>query len=81
MFITANREALEKDLARGNGETVESLAALMGCSDSALFGSKMQQRYESIFPNQKASSDSVVDSILNAVSADEQLAKNCAIVG
>ena len=70
LFITANREALEKDVARGNGETVSTLSGLMGCQDEESFGSKLQSNYSKIFPSQKTSTENVVESIT-------QLSTNC----
>lgn len=70
LFITANREALEKDVARGNGETVSTLSGLMGCQNESAFGSKLQSNFGKIFPSQKTSTENVVESI-------SKLSTNC----
>lgn len=70
LFITANREALEKDVARGNGETVSTLSDLMRCQDPKSFGNKLQSNYGKIFPSQKTSTENVVESIAT-------LSENC----
>jgi hypothetical protein len=66
LFITANREAVEKDIARGSGETVVSLSQIMGCKDSAAYGRNLQSQYATIFPSAQVSTDVVVDKIMNA---------------
>jgi hypothetical protein len=70
LFITANRDALEKDAARGNGETIATLSTLVGCADVKAFGSQLQTNYGKIFPSQKVSTENVVDSIVD-------LSKSC----
>lgn len=49
-FIETNREAFAKDAARGNGETIDSLAALAGCADVQAVGAVLQSEFSSIFP-------------------------------
>lgn len=77
LFITANRDALEKDISRGNGETVSALSGIMGCRDSTRVGAELQRNFEMIFPNDKVSTDQVVHSILNTVKGSPTLAKSC----
>jgi hypothetical protein len=77
LFITANREALEKDVARGGGETVSTLSELMGCQDTKTFGATLQSNYGKIFPSQNTSTETVVDSIVGTVQSDAELAKSC----
>lgn len=63
LFIEGNREALEKDVARGGGETVATLSSIMGCKDSSAFGAVLQKNYGKIFPSQAAATENVVQSI------------------
>ena len=67
LFITANREALEKDISRGSGESVATLSEIMGCGDAQAFGTKLQSNYSRIFPDQNVSTDSVVSTIQSMV--------------
>jgi hypothetical protein len=77
LFITANREALEKDISRGNGETVVHLSKIIGCKDSSKLGVKLQQNFGNIFPNENVSSDQVTQSVLDTVKSDSDLTKTC----
>ena len=70
LFIAVNQEALKKDIARGQGETLAGLSQIMNCSDSTL-GAKLQSNYGRIFPTSQTGSDQVADSILG-------FAKGCA---
>ncbi len=45
-FIDANKEVLAKDMARGSGETIKSLASLGGCKNSAAVGTHLQSQYK-----------------------------------
>jgi hypothetical protein len=75
-FIETNREALAKDIARGNGETIVSLAAIGGCNDSKAVGSKLQTNFIGIFPYATVSDEVVSDSIIDMMSADASLSCN-----
>ena len=79
-FIYANREALEKDIARGNGETLSGLTQVLGCSDSSVIGKKLQGNFGKIFPSQDVSTDHVVDSIMGEVRIDPSLAAQCSTI-
>ena len=73
VFIDANREALAKDMARGSGETIATLASLTGCSDPKVVGSTLQKNFSAIIPNEKVSNDVVADNVLATLKADKQL--------
>lgn len=49
VFIEQNKLALEKDIARGQGETVRSLQALLECSNQN-FASDLKINYSKSFP-------------------------------
>jgi hypothetical protein len=72
-FIETNREALAKDISKGNGETIRNLAKIGECSDSNLVGEKLQMNFSRIFPNTTVSDDSVSDSIIGLLSSDAGL--------
>ena len=75
MFVAANKEALANDIAKSNGETVLAISNIMGCSDSAYLGAKLQARYEVIFD---ADEDlQVSDNMLDTVTTDRYLTENC----
>ena len=73
-FIQANRETISKEIARGNGETISSLATLAGCSDAASVGSVLQQDFQSIFPNERVSDVDVSNSVVSSLQAHPELA-------
>src|SRR5574342_1025714 len=53
-FVEVNREALAKDIARGQGETIHTLSVIGGCQDSAAVGASLQKNFQTIFPNETA---------------------------
>ena len=69
-FIEANRVALANDIARGNGETVASLAQVMGCSDSARLAGQLQKNYSVIFPSEAVGTDEVAASIVSVAKSE-----------
>ncbi|MEK7355641.1 MAG: DUF3015 family protein [Bdellovibrionota bacterium] len=79
-FIEVNREIVSKDAARGEGETIASLASIMNCSDEAAFGQNLQQNYESIFATENNSYD-VTRKIISTIEANPALKSTCGIDG
>jgi hypothetical protein len=74
-FVETNRVALAKDIARGSGETIDSLTQLAGCQSSPrAVGSSLQRRFDQIFADVAASDGEVGDSVIAALRADAILA-------
>ena len=48
-FIDSNKPALKSDIARGHGETLNSLSELYNCQNSAAFNSALKENYGNIF--------------------------------
>jgi hypothetical protein len=72
-FVEANREALAKDMSRGQGETIGALTWMAGCGNSQAVGAALQQRYSTIIPSEKASSQEIADKLLETLKADKSL--------
>ncbi|MES2964144.1 MAG: DUF3015 family protein [Bdellovibrionota bacterium] len=79
MFIENNQVALENDAARGQGETVATLASMMGCQDVNAFGSTLKSNYSEIFTSKDAKV--IGHSIRETVKKDERLARTCQHIG
>jgi Protein of unknown function (DUF3015) len=74
-FVETNRVALAKDIARGRGETIDSLTQLAGCRTSpGAVGSSLQRRFDQIFSDVGASDSAVGESVVEALRADASLA-------
>lgn len=72
-FVEANREALAKDISRGQGESIGTLAAINRCTDPAAVGPALQRRYGAIFPSEDAPSEAVTQAILETLHDDARL--------
>src|SRR5438874_997126 len=66
-FTETNREALAKDMSRGQGETLANLAVLAGCTDAAAVSVTLQKNYSSIIPNAATPSEQVSDAIVSTL--------------
>ena len=73
-FIQTNREALAKDISRGNGETIRNLATLSGCGDSAAVGVELQKNFKLIFPTADVSNVQVSTNVITVLKSDTALA-------
>lgn len=71
MLLISSLDNLARDAARGEGETLSSLAEALAIeqSDRTVFFAAMQGNFARIFPSEDASADEVISSI-NAVLAE-----------
>lgn len=72
-FVETNRTALVKDIARGQGETIESLSRLGGCSDARAVGAALQRNFDQLFPSATLSDQEVGSSVVDALRSDATL--------
>lgn len=80
LFIEGNKVALANDIARGEGETITTLANVLGCEPSAALGSRLQADFGAIFPNASVSGEEAAKSVIDSVRADSSLASACSQV-
>jgi hypothetical protein len=69
-FVVANMDNLAKDIAKGEGETLETFAELMqvpSADRTALYG-KLQANFAAIFPSENVVLADVVDNIITVAS-------------
>lgn len=76
-FIEVNHVALANDVARGEGETIEGLAAILGCSNPAQLGSELKNNYQEIFSRPAATPAELSNGVQNAVEKNAELSKSC----
>lgn len=74
VFIEGNREAIAKDISRGQGETLVSLSSLAGCADATAVGAALQKNFANIFPAKTTPSDAVAASIISTLKSEPKLA-------
>ena len=82
MFIDGNKERLARDMAIGGGETLDSLAHLMGIRPEhrAQFNRTAQQNLTRIFPSEDAPTEQVVVALKDVLSSDPNLAQYAASI-
>lgn len=66
-FIDANRVSLANDIARGEGETLATLAALYQCSNSAELASVLKTNYGEIFSTPDVHAGKINEMILHLI--------------
>jgi DUF3015 family protein len=81
MFIDGNKDRLARDMSVGNGETLDSLAHLIGVRDEdrAAFGRVMQANVSVIFPSGSTTDDSVV-ALKQVLRSDSELSQYAASI-
>ncbi len=72
-FIETNREAFAKDVSRGQGETINTLASLGGCTDSKAVAANLQRNFKVIFPSARATVTDVSNAAVESLKADKAL--------
>jgi len=82
MFIDGNKERLARDMSIGNGETLDSLAHLIGVRDEhrAAFNRVVQENLSLIFPSDKAATGQVVVALKQVLSSERELAQYAASI-
>jgi hypothetical protein len=72
-FVEANREALAKDISRGQGESIGALTVINACEDSHKVGTALKASFGRIFPNDQVSNQQVTKAILETLQSDASL--------
>src|SRR5712691_6771008 len=82
MFIDGNKERLAQDMSIGNGETLDSLAHLIGVRDQdrAMFNRATQENLSSIFPSESASTEQIVAGLKKVLAANRELSQYAASI-
>ena len=77
MYIDGNRVALARDAAAGQGESLDTLAAVMGVKDAdrALFAATIKANFATVFANEQ-----VAANLKSVLAANEQLAGYAAVI-
>jgi hypothetical protein len=82
MFIDGNKERLARDMSIGRGETLDTLAHLIGVSeqDRAKFSRAAQQNLARIFPSDDVATAQVLVALKEVLVSDRELAKYAASI-
>ena len=62
-FVASNMDTLAKEIALGEGESIDTLAELLEVEDKATFSAALQANYNSIYTSQKVEMSEVLDNI------------------
>ena len=77
MFIDGNRHQLARDMAVGEGETLDALASLIGVEeqDRNLFNQTVKNNYSTIYTSEDASAIDIMSALKLVLSSDVTLAR------
>jgi hypothetical protein len=69
-FVVANMDNLAKDIAKGQGETLDTFAELLQvpAQDRIAFNQKLQANFATIFPSENVVLADVVDNVITVAS-------------
>lgn len=81
LITTSSLDNLARDMARGEGETLDSLAEAMtiDAGDRSLFFTTMQANFTRIFPSEDVTADEVLTSIQAVMAEDAELSRYVAV--
>jgi len=74
-YIESNLESLKSDIAKGDGETLNSFLNLIGCENQSLIKIEMKNQYNEIFKSNRA------ETIYGEIKNTRSIASSCKIVG
>ncbi|NLV00445.1 hypothetical protein B6N13_20475 [Marinomonas sp. UCMA 3892] len=77
VFLNENLEPLAVDMAKGDGETLDAFASLMGVKpeDKALFNAEMKQNFDQIFASAEVTPTTAHEGITNVLANSQELSK------
>jgi DUF3015 family protein len=77
LFIDGNKENLARDMSIGNGESLDSLAHLIGVEsqDRAAFNRVAKENMARIFPSQDVSTPQITAALREVLANDAQLSR------
>lgn len=77
MYMESNIDKVARDMSRGSGENLETLAVLLGVdeADRDSFRKALQDNFATIFPSSDTTSGEAVDAIVALLEKDETLSK------
>lgn len=70
-YIETNKVALQNDVSRGSGETLDGLMTILGCQNQPAVKSSLKKNYDQIFTRDSA------PQIMDAIKNNSQLKQNC----
>ena len=79
-FVKNNYSTIVKEMAKGEGENLDTLASLYGCSQDshAEFGSLAQDNFSNIVKSESTTSKEMLSSLNSEMSGHATLSKSCA---
>lgn len=77
MYMDSNIDKVARDMSRGNGENLDTLAVLLGVdeADRDSFRKVLQDNFATIFPSSETTSGEAVDAIVALLESDQTLSK------
>ena len=78
-YVETNREAVAKDISRGNGETIADQSQLAGCRDSHAVGLSLPKNFKRIFPRSGLKDTVVSANVVGVLRTDASLQCTAAI--
>jgi hypothetical protein len=77
MYAGANIDALASDMAAGRGESLDTLAELLGIEDAdrAAFGHLVKANFAVLFPSDDVTAGRMLAALKTLMASDDQLAK------
>ncbi|WP_020407742.1 DUF3015 domain-containing protein [Hahella ganghwensis] len=77
VFVDENMEKVARDMSRGSGEHIETLATLMNIegADRDLFKQTVQTNFDQIYTSDEITSSEVISNLAEIMGQDQSLAK------
>lgn len=77
LFIAINKESLQTDISKGQGDSLTGLLKIYQCDQSDHLSSSLQKSYITIFPSIDSTAVEVNQAIENLIRADQELSGAC----
>jgi hypothetical protein len=77
MYIAVNQESLKKDIARGEGESLNGLSQILKCSNPTALNNTLQENYSAIFSSDNVKSEEINANIHALIRSNSEATGSC----
>lgn len=77
IFLEHNKNQVAADLSRGQGETIGTMAYILGCSDAGNLGSALKNNYSRVYTSEEVSVNEITDNVITVIINNQELSNDC----
>lgn len=77
VFIEQSSRQVSKDISRGGGESINTIAYILGCQNPTDLGQTLKNNYERVYKSSEQKYNDTTDNVITVIMNDSNLSKSC----